>query len=408
MMKYENALSIVLTNVPLLSKKKVRLEDLSGYFLAKPVITKFDVPLFDNSAVDGFGVQISNVKNISANSPVKLNLMGTIYAGDFKNINLKNGSTVKILTGAKISPGVEAVIMKEFCSEQNGTVLINKSASYGENIRKQGEEFKRGNIVLKPGIRIIPPVVGLLASLGYNSTWVYRKPKITLIITGSELVKVGKELETGKIYESNSYAIGACLNEIGIDDYETIIVKDKKSLIKTYILSALKKSDLIITVGGISTGEKDYVKDIFTEAGVKCLFKTIAIKPAKPNYFGVYKNGKDKKLAFGLPGNPVSALVSFQKLIKPAILKMMGATGTNSFSCKAGLGKDLKKKTGRLEFVRGILEQKNGNLIATPTFGQGSHMLGGIAKANCIIYFPKNKKHLSKGNKVKVELLNWS
>ena len=404
MIPYHEALSIVLACANPLGSKIIKLEQAIGSVLAKDISTKYNIPFFDNSAVDGYGVRVSDVKNASNEYPVKLQLIGTIKAGDEPKVVITPGTTVKILTGASIPDGVEAVIMREFCYEEKKYVYLKKSASKWENIRREGEEFHINERVIEKGTYINPPVIGLLATLGYKKCWVHLKPRVRVIVTGNELIKPGEKLAPGKIYESNSYALVAALKEIGIKKYSVVCVKDDKKIIKNQIKKALKSSDIIISVGGISVGDYDFVKEVFNSVGVKTLFTEVAIKPAKPNYFGSFK----KKLVFGLPGNPVSALVSFHQLIRPALLKIMGAKSTAPFQAKAALTENLNKKPGRLEFVRGILEQKNGDLLVQPTKGQGSHMLGGIVKANCLIHFPLEKKSMLKGETADLEFLQWN
>lgn len=409
MICYDEALSIILANSNPIGIKSLKLTKATSYVLAKDILAKYNIPFFNNSAVDGFGIRTSDIINSSSESPVKLRLIGTVQAGDLPSIKLLPETTIKILTGAPIPDDVEAVVMKEYTKEIGNYVYFYKGASKWENIRREGEEFRIGSRVLSQGTLITPPVIGLLATLGYNKCSAYLKPKISIIVTGNELVKPGKKLPKGKIYESNSYALVSALNELGIYDLNIVLVKDDKKLIKKQLKKALRSSDVVITVGGISVGDYDFVKDIVSSLQVKTLFTKIAIKPAKPNYFGTFaKKRQIKKLVFGLPGNPVSALVSFQQLIKPAILKIMGARSFIPFKTKAILTETLSKKPGRLEFVRGKVEQKNGDLLVQPTKGQGSHMLGGIANANCLIYFPQEQKSLSKGEKVNVEFLSWN
>lgn len=405
MIQFNNALLKVLKNTFSVRKEIVKIEDLLGCVLAEDIITKYDVPFFDNSAVDGFSVRMSDINNAL---PLRLKLVARVRAGDSPKIRIPSGSTVKILTGAPIPKGVDGVVMQEFTEEKNGEVIINRLVQRGENIREKGEEFKKGCKVLLRGVRITPPVVGLLATLGYKKCVVYKKPKVSIIVTGNELVKPGKKLKPGKIYESNSFALLACLKEIGIKNYKVVAVRDNKKLIRNQVSNALKTSDVIITVGGISVGDYDFVEEVVSSLGVRTIYTKIAMKPGKPNYFGIYKKDKKKKLVFGLPGNPVSALMSFHQIIKPALLKMMGVGDITPLQISGILASNLKKKAGRVEFVRGIVKQKNGSLTASPTTGQGSHMMGGIATANCVIYFPKEKKYLSRGEKVNLELLSWS
>ncbi len=395
---------VILHSFKPIGTKITPLSKSLGYVLSESIKSKYNVPLFDNSSVDGYGVRISDIKRTSANSPVKLKLVREIKAGDFSEYKLKRGEVLKIFTGAMVPKSVDAVVMKEYSVIKNGYVYLNKSVNKRENIRVEGEEFKKNSVILTKGTPLTPPILGLIASLGYSKIKVYIKPKVSIIITGSELVPPGAKLSKGKIYDSNSFAIAACLKELGVQNIRIIHVKDKKNKIKSEIKKALKSSDLIITIGGVSVGDYDFVKDVLKELKVKTFFTKVSMKPGKPNCFGVYR----KKIIFGLPGNPVSALVSFHQFIRPALLKMMGANISDDLNLNAILSADLKKNSPRLEFIRGYLKQNNGSLIAYPTLGQGSHMLGGIANANCLIYFPQNKNFLKKGERVKVDLLSWT
>ncbi len=408
MIPFNEALKLVLKNSTPIGEQKIRLKDSAGFVLAEDIKAKFNIPLFDNSAVDGFGIRVADIKEASEDAPVKLDLIGTIRAGDSSKLKIKPGKAVKILTGAMIPDSVEAVVMKEVCFEESNKVYIKKSAVQWENIRREGEEFSIGKNVIPCGKQITPPVIGLLASLGYNSFHVYKKPKVSIIVTGNELIKPGEKLTKGKIYESNSYSLIACLKEIGIENISLLFAKDEKRIITKQIKKALSSSDVIITVGGVSVGDYDFVKEVLSKIGVKTCFTKVAIKPAKPNYFGTYIKKNKKKIVFGLPGNPVSSLISFNQLVKPALLKLMGQVNIFSFQTEAQLGSDIKKKTNRLEFVRGIVEKKNGNLFVEPTKGQGSHMLGGFAEANCLIHFPKELDLIHKGENVNIELISWN
>ena len=407
MLSFEKALELVTKNSKPIGTKIIPLNKSLGYVLSESLKSRYNIPLFDNSSVDGYGVRISDIKKASENSPVKLKLIKEIKAGDFSDYKLKTGEALKIFTGAMVPKSVDSVVMKEYSVIKNGHVYLNKDTSKRENIRAEGEEFKKNSVILTKGTRLTPPILGLIATLGYSKIKVYLKPKVSIIVTGSELIRPGVKLGKGKIYDSNSFAIAACLQKAGIQDINIIHVKDKKDKIKNEIKKALNHSDIIITLGGISVGDYDFVKDVLKELKVKTFFTKVSMKPGKPNYFGIYRK-KRKNLIFGLPGNPVSALVSFHQFIRPALLKIMGTKTFYNLYLNAVLDTDLKKDSPRLEFIRGYIKQKNGSLLACPTSGQGSHMLGGIAGANCLIYFPWEKNFLRKGEKVKVDLLSWT
>lgn len=407
MITYEKALQTILAEVSPLPSKHVTLDALAGFVIAEPVVATFDMPLFDNSAVDGFGVISSDVKTASESSPCKLTLQATIQAGDNVTHTLRPTNTFKILTGAPVPASVDTVVMKEFTDELNGSVLIKQPASPGMNIRRKGEEFRAGQTVLEGGVVANAAVIGLLATLGYSSFPAYKKPSIAIISTGNELVQPGQPLKPGQIYDSNSFALSAALNSLGLLGVQKLHAKDDPAATSKSLQRAIQSSDVVISCGGVSVGDYDFVKDVAEQIGIKTIFWRIAIKPGKPVYFGIAENSKTRKLIFGLPGNPVSALVTFHQLVKPALLKMMGLNH-KPLLLTAKLTKPLKKQAGRMEFVRGKLESDNGQLSVSPVKGQDSHMMGGIAQADCLIHFPLELQVLNAGELVTVDQLIWS
>lgn len=409
MISFDEARVAVLANADRLSTCRVGLARARGYVLAEPVQTPHDLPTFDNSAVDGFGVRAADVAGAGVESPVTLPLCRTIRAGDdVADFVLQAGQTAKILTGAPVPPGVDAVIMREYCREEDATVHIERSAKPGENIRRRGEEFAQGQQILEAGLRITPPVVGLLATLGLTEVAVFRKPRVVVIVTGDELVQPGQPLKPGKIYESNSFALRSILSEMGVEQVDTLQLADDRAALTAGLGRALQDADVLITVGGVSVGDYDFVKDVLADLDVEQVYWQINMKPGKPNYLGVYRNEKGvKTLVFGLPGNPVSVQVSFHQLVKPAILKMMGVQQLDRQRLPAELVADIRRKAGRQEFLRGVLSTQDGRSIVRPVAGQGSHMQGGLAEANCLIDVPPDRAALSKGDQVFVELLTW-
>ena len=293
--------------------------------------------------------------------------------------------------------------MQEYTETKDNSIEFKTSTKPGENIRRKGEEFRKGQTVIQKDTLITPPVIGLLANLGVASAWAYRKPKVTLISTGNELIAPGKPLKSGQIYDSNTYAMAAALKAISIEQVSILHAKDTHAATVKAFSKALADSDMIISLGGISVGAFDFVKDVAEGLGIETLFWRISIKPGKPVYFG----RKSKKIIFGLPGNPVSALVTYHQLVQPALLKMMGHTEA-THELRAQLTHPLKKKAGRQEFVRGILTTRNGRYEVTPTIGQDSHMLGGLAAANCLIHFPSDSEKLEPGATVHLERLSWN
>lgn len=413
MISFEEARSLILSTVQELPKTRVRLEKTLGSVLGEPVTATHDLPLFDNSAVDGYGVSLADVRGTHESAPITVRVAAEIRAGDDATESLPSGSAFKIMTGGVVPVGVDAVVMRENCIEEDGRVRILKEPSAGENIRRRGEEFLRGQEILPDGVRVTPAVMGLLASLGQASFMVHKKPTIAVITTGSELIKPGKPLSPGKIYDSNSIALKASCEALGIDDFLPLSCREDLNETRKVIGLGLDFADVTITVGGVSAGDYDFVKDVYEELGVKTLIYKIAMKPGKPVYFGtaIHRRKHKTQFVFGLPGNPVSALVTFNQLVKPAILKMMGQEnalyGQSLSRLKAKLSRDLRKSSGRTELVRAVVSVSGGDLFAHPTAGQDSHMLGGLCTANGLIVFGQNEEHLSAGSIVDVELINW-
>jgi molybdopterin molybdotransferase len=404
MISFEQAQKTILLEAHTLGVVRRSLEKLSGLVLAETVYAGFDLPRFNNSAVDGFGVQWRDLQNVSPETPVTLQQCGTVQAGDRAQIKIKSGETVKILTGAPVPASVDAVVMQEFVDVSESSIAFSQPVKAGEHIRCKGEEFSKGQAVLAKGRIVTPPVIGLLANLGHASAKVYRKPKVGIIGTGNELVKPGKPLARGQIYDSNTYALSAALREIGIEQIRIGWAKDQKHTTQKAFEKALQSNDVIISLGGISVGEFDFVKDVAEQLGIETLFWRIAIKPGKPVYFG--KIGK--KLIFGLPGNPVSALVTYHQLVQPALLKMMGYPIQLPGRFYAELTQTLRKKPGRQEFVRGFASYQRDGFKVTPSVGQDSHMLGGLATANCLIDFPSEADILPEGSRIEIDWLSWT
>lgn len=404
MISFEKAKLLIRKNIKQLPPQKVDLMDSIGCLIASDIFAKSPVPMFDSSAVDGFAVNISDLTQASKSNPVKLKIKNTIQAGDTRKYILKPHLAFKIFTGAIVPENVNAILMKEHVVEEDGYVIITTIPRIGENIRKAGDEFSVGDLMLKKNTLITPPVVAMLASLGVIKVDVIPKPRISIIVTGNELKGYNQELELGQIYDSNSPALFAALKSIGITPVFVKTVGDDINVITRTLKKAELVSDVIITAGGVSVGEFDLVRESAKLLGFKEIFWKVAIKPGKPNFFAV----KGKKLFFGLPGNPVAAIVSFNNLVKYAIALLMGKKFGDKEKIKARLLTDLTKKEGRLEFVRGyISKNKFGEYVVAPTKGQESHMLGGLVKANCLIKFPRIENFLPAGSEVEIISLDW-
>lgn len=443
MLTYEQALKAILDSCQPLASETISLGNSLRRVLAAPIKANFDLPQFNNSAVDGFGVLVEDLVKASPENPKSLVVIGEMTAGADPSANIANtrinpGQCIRILTGAPVPGTVEAVVMKEVCKDKREgkddgspeAIDVCASARIGENIRLQGEEIEAGATVLQPGTVVTPPVLGLIATLGITEFSVHRSPRVAVIATGDELIEPGQPLAEGQIYNSNTYALVAALNALGVTEVKRFHAKDNREETTRVLQEALAFADIVISAGGVSVGEYDFIKDVCEEQGVETIFWRIAIKPGKPVYFGVNRKSKAGQLVFGLPGNPVSALVTFNLFVKPVIARLQGAVNTKRlFQAKAA--RNLKKKAGRLDFVRGQLSlansgesnhgQTNGSkspnesrgtkqaidITVMPTLGQESHMLTGLAKADCLMHFAQELEFLPEGEYLPVELLNW-
>ena len=416
MLSWEEAQSTVLARTPVLPGERVALNAAAGRVLAEPLIARNDSPPFAVSAVDGFAVHPTDVAAASQAGPVRLRLAGVVHAGDSVAARLARRTAIKILTGAAVPQGAGAVVMQEYCAEASDHVQVLRSAAAGENIRRRGAEFRKGREVLPTGVRVTPPVMGLLATFGYPRVMVHRRPTVAILVTGDELLSPTQPLGPGKIRDANSYALAAAVQALGIADCRTLRLKDRPALLKKRFAEALGSCDVLLIAGGMSVGDRDYARPILDELGVREQFWRVAVKPGKPAFFGTFERPQRKPagarsrhpcLVFGLPGNPVSALVCFHQLVKPALLKMMGLAAAASPAHPARLAGERRKPRGRLEWLRGVLSWQDGEALVQPTSGQESHMLGGLARANCLIQFPQDAEVLADGTQVLVEPLSW-
>ena len=368
----------------------VKLQDALGRVLCGDMISPVDMPLFDNSAMDGFAVMLSDRGRWSE-------VIGESAAGRPFLGEMKSGQAVRILTGAPLPAGSEAIVMVEEVKESDGRVHWDVELSAGENIRRRAEEFKQGATLLKGPKLLTPAVIGLAATVGLTQFNVCRKPKIGILTTGDELVEPGGELEYGQIYASNSYGIRAALESLGISEIEMRHVGDSPSETVKALSELLDSCDAVITCGGVSMGVHDYVKPAFETCGVEKVFWGVAVRPGQPFFFG----RRGEVPVFGLPGNPVSALVTFTVLARLGVLAMMGLSAPPPK--RAVLTQGISKKAGRLEFVRGSVVRDT----LTPLGKQGSNMGSGLASANSLIHFPADATELRAGEVVDYTPLRW-
>ena len=363
--------------------------------LAEIVIAPFDVPPHRNSAMDGYAIQHADLKQ---EGEARLRVIGKSFAGKPFDGNVNNGEAVRIMTGAVVPAGADTVVMQEHVQVDGEHITLGADHKSGQNIRHPGEDMKHGTEILSPGRRINAADIGLLASLGIAEVTVRRRPRVVIFSTGDELRGIGETLGEGDIYDSNRYTLRALLSRLNIDLVDRGVIRDDPQEIGDALQQASESADMVITSGGVSVGEADFVKQKLDELGEVGFWK-IAMKPGKPLAFG--KLGR--AFFLGLPGNPVSVMATFILFARPALQQMQGTQVETPLRLKAALACDIKKAPGRRDYQRGILSQKpDGTLQASTTGIQGSHMLSSMSQANCFIVIPQESGSISAGAEVEV------
>jgi molybdopterin molybdotransferase len=408
MISFEDAQRQVMESIRPLGSEMVPLENLSGRALSNSICTPIDLPGFDSSAMDGYAVKIVDIEQASETNPIRLKVTADIQAGDLPTTTLKAGSAQRVMTGAPIPSGTDAIVIREATRESTDFVDILTSAPFGANIRRQGEEFRKGDEILPAGIKLNSAAVALIASLGFSVAAVGKQPRASIITTGSEVVLQGSELKPGQLYNSNRWGLIAALKEMHLEPVSVVHIKDTIEATKIALQTAAALSDLVISTGGVSMGDSDFVKPALRELGAKIIFDKVAVKPGMPMCFAKmnFPAANRDVFFFGCPGNPVSVLLSFHSFVEPALNRMMGMRDVYPLILTAELTDALKKKPGRRENVRGVLHTRHCKLLVSPTKGQFSHMLSGLAIANCLIHFPAEASSLEAGTMVQAELLS--
>ncbi len=406
MIKHEEALEIILENTKRLGKEKVFLKDALYRILAEDIVADRDNPPADNSGMDGFAVRYDDIKGASEENPVELKLVGEAKAGG-EPTPIKEGEAAAIYTGGLIPEGADTVIQKELTEKKDGTVLIKKELQKGANIRRQGEDFKKGDVLIKKGKKIRPAEIGVIASVNKPTVEVYQVPRVGILTTGDEILDLGEPITSpSQIRTSNTYALqGQVLEAGGIPVILGFAKDDPKDLKEK--LSYAKSCDVLLTTGGVSVGDYDLVKDfVCSELGVEILFWKVAQKPGKPVAFGVWGEEK-QKLFFGIPGNPVACMFVFHTLVRPAIKKMMGFENPYNPTITAIMEEDYKrKKSDREEFLRVSVRYDGENFYAKPFGKQGSNILTGMVNAHGFGVVPIGVNEIKKGEKIKVVLFD--
>lgn len=379
----------------------VPITEADNFVLAQDIVAGHDVPPFNNSAMDGYAVRAEDIVSASKENPVRLELIDEQPAGKSTKVEVTPGTAIKIMTGAPTPAGADTVVPIERTQPGDGYVDIQVAHELGVNIRLAGEDMPKDSLVFEPGVIITPVVIGLLASLGYAQLQVYARPKVAVIGTGNELIPVDEPLSPGKIRDSNSYALTAQARAVGASVQRMGVAGDTKEEVAELVSKALDAAEVVVTSGGVSVGDYDFVKDVLKEMGAELKFWGVKQKPGKPLAFWTYKN----KLIFGLPGNPVASLLCFEEYVRPALLKMMGRQNLLRPVVKAELTHDMRKKPGRHHFVGMIIETVDATYRATVNGRQGSGILKSLAGANGIGLVPSDVSEIKAGDMIDVQLI---
>jgi molybdopterin molybdotransferase len=378
------------------NSEKIALQNALGRILSAPVIAAIDLPSDRNSAMDGYAFSSADIQS---NQSFTLTLVGTSWAGRPFTGKLHAGECVRIFTGAVVPDAADSVIMQEQVSAVENVITFPANCRPFQNVREIGEDVKQHSLLLDAAKKLHAADLGLLAAAGISEIAVHSKVKIAIFSTGDELVPLGQKLESGQIYDSNRYILNGLLNDACFEVFDMGVLADDKLLVEQSLVIAAENMDVILTTGGASVGDADYIQQILTECGEVNFWK-IAMKPGKPLAFGRI----GKCTFFGLPGNPIAVMATFEKIVKPALMQLSGAAVQKPLRLKAVCESNLKKSAGRLEYQRGIFKQNEHNEFVVESAGQqGSHILSSMSRANCYIVLAQECNGVRIGEEVIVE-----
>jgi molybdopterin molybdotransferase len=384
---------------PVTATERLNLRAALGRVLAEDVVSPLNVPAHDNSAMDGYAVRFADLKGEGG---VALKVAGTSFAGVPFQGALKAGECVRIMTGGVVPVGADTIVMQEHVKAEQDRVTIGAGHKKGQHLRRAGEDLGTGQVALKRGIVLRPADIGLISSLGIGEVSVYRKLRVAFFSTGDELVSVGSQPEEGQIFDSNRYTLHGMLTRLGCEVLDMGVVRDDPMLLEKAFKDAASAADVVITSGGVSVGEADFVKVLLDKLG-EVVFWKIAMKPGRPLAYGKIGTAH----FFGLPGNPVSVMVTFYQFVRDALLKLSGLDPVPLIpTFKVPCVSSLKKAPGRTEFQRGVLERdSHGTWSVRVTGEQGSGILRSMSEANCFIILPTDQGNVAPGTLVEVQVM---
>lgn len=393
-------MEMVLSSVKQLEPETVPFDSASGRVLAEDIVSGVDVPPFDRSAVDGYAVRASDTFGVTQTRPKKLRMMGAVKMGSVPKLRVGRGQAVKLMTGAQIPKGADAVVMVELTKADGKNLMIFAPVTPGKNVSARGEDVRAGEMVLKRGHQLRPHDIGMLSSIGHLKARVFRRPRVAVIATGPELKRPGTRLKHAQVTDINSYSLAAGAVSCGGVADRLGIVPDEPRALRRVLQKALGRCDMALISGGSAVGEHDIAPDLVAEQG-RVLFHGVALRPGGPSAFGVVKD----KPVFCLAGFPVASLVAFDVLVRPALWKMQGLPADwGSLRIKAMLTRKIASSLGRADVVRVRVWSEDGKLMAEPIRVTGSSILSSMTRADGFVIVPEDVEGLDAGKEVEVEL----
>ena len=414
MLNVEQALEQILSHVDVLEEEEKFILGCLGQVLAEDIYSTINIPPLDNSAMDGYAVRAKDTIGASPQSPRFLRVIDTVMPGTISRYEVASGTAIRIMTGAPIPKGANSVVRFEDTDEaqhkKSAEVGVLREVKAGFDLRRAGEDITKGSLVLSKNTVLRPSEIGVLASLGRTKVKVIRRPVVAILATGDEIVDINQPLPESKIYNSNTYSIAALvLRYGGIPRILGIASDSANSLVAK--LRQGQDADLLLTTGGVSLGDYDIVKDVLLKEG-EIVFWKVRLKPGKPLAFGIVKGlskaGERNIPYLGLPGNPVSAMVTYELFVRPAILKMMGKKNLTKPTVEAIINDTIINEDGRRIFARAVVEKRGNQYFAQLTGSQGSGILTSMALANGLVIVPEDKPEVKAGDVVQVMMLDWS
>ncbi|MBP7231461.1 MAG: molybdopterin molybdotransferase MoeA [Syntrophaceae bacterium] len=403
MIAVEEALQTILAGCRIQELEKVSILESAGRVIGEDIYAPRDIPFAPNSSRDGYAVRFSDTQGAKNRKPVELRVVEIVAAGGIAKKTIKAGQAARIMTGALLPRGADAVVSKEDAEEKGKTVLIKAQACEGQDIRFAGEDVRQGEHVIATGSLLRPGHIGMLAQLGKAFVYVYQRPRVAIFSTGDELVDIDTNPPPSKIVNSNSYSLAAQVLECGGIPILLGIGRDNKAeLLRKF--QAARRSNVVISSGGVSVGDYDFVKEAIGDIGGVIHFWRVAMRPGKPLAFG----SLDGVPLFGLPGNPVSVMVSFEQFVRPYLLKMQGHTKIFRQTLRAISAQDIQKAPGLKTYLRAVIHKEKNRLVARITGNQSSGILKSMVDANAFIILAENVSSVKKGEEVVVQMLDES